>query len=228
MRGLAICLLGAVFAPLAQAGPWGQDPGDVYARIAFSNEVQNGLDGQRLDVYGEFGLWKDWTLIAKAERVEFGRANELNAEAQRLTVRKPVLKRGRFALAAEGGLVNGAAISGDRKCQELGVEVGGSIGSSGLVAGRPWYGSVDLAGRQHNRGCQRLKLDIVTGIEYSKDSLVVFQVYNDIGNFTSPSHKAQIDFVQRYRYFDLSFGYKQEFGSAFDQTGFVIALTTRF
>ena len=61
MRGLrGICLGALAMAGSAEAGPWAQLQGDIYARANVSAERLDGEDGWRGDLYGEYGLGGGW------------------------------------------------------------------------------------------------------------------------------------------------------------------------
>lgn len=228
MRWAVTFLLSGVSAPCAIAGPWGQQDGDVFARAAYSNEQIDGADAWRADIYGEYGVSENWTLIGKAEAVQFPGADDFNASEARLVAQRKLFKGQSFVIAAGGGAVYGAAIGGAIGCDTVGAEARTSIGSGGLVAGRGWYASVDLSGRWHSGGCHRRKLDLVTGIDVGKNTVFSPQIYVEQSNRGADSMAVQVEWIYKNPQFDLTLGYKYENGDLFDQQATIIAISKRF
>jgi len=228
MRWVGQFLISSLVAPVAEAGPWGQEDGDVFARVAYSAEQIDGADAWRADAYGEYGLNENWTVIAKAESVQFPNAAEFNASEGRLIFQRQMLSNKYIVIAAGGGLVQGAAIGGVEGCDSLGGEVRASVGSSGAILNRDWYASVDYSDRWHSDGCQRTKMDIVTGFESGKNTIISPQIYFERSNRGAESVAVQMEWIRQTPWFDLTLGYKYESGELFEQQATIIGLSRRF
>ena len=228
MRWAAHFVILTAAAPVAVAGPWGQESGDLFARAAYSSEQIDGADAWRADLYGEFGVSENWTLIGKAEAVRFPGAAEFDASEARLVFQRRLLNQQNFVIAAGGGAVYGAAIGGVTGCETIGAEARASVGTSGSVAKRDWYASIDLSSRWHSDGCQRRKLDLVTGFDIGRNTVFSPQIYIEQSNRGADSVAVQLEWIYQGSQFDLTFGYKYENGDLFDQQATIIALSTRF
>lgn len=88
-----------------------------------------------------------------------------------------LINSGNIIVAAGGGAVYSAAFGGVEGCDTLGGEARTSVGSSGSMRERNWYASIDLSGRWHSDGYQRRKLDLVTGFEVGKNSILSPQLF---------------------------------------------------
>ena len=221
-------VLSGVVSPCAVAGPWGQEDGKIFARAAYSTEQIDGADAWRADLYGEFGLSENWTLIGKVESVQFPDAAEFDASEARLVIQRRLLNRSSFVLAAGGGPVYGAAVGGVVGCETIGAEARTSIGSVGRLGKRDWYASLDLSGRWHSDGCQRHKLDLVTGFEVGRNTVFSPQVYVEQSNRGADSVAVQLEWIYQTPQFDLTFAHKYENGNLFDQQATIIAISKRF
>lgn len=228
MRGAVFIILCAIVAGSAEAGPWGQDKRDTFARAALSSEHIDGAEAWRADLYGEYGLTDNWTLIAKAEAVRFPNARDFDASEARILVQRKLVDRRRFVVAAGGGVVSGAAIGGIEGCDSNGAEVRSSIGTSGVFANRAWYASADIAGRWHSDGCERHKLDFVFGLERDESSTISPQIYLEESNRGADSTAIQVEWIEHFTNFDLTFAYKFENGELFEQHASIIAISKRF
>ena len=228
MRGAICIFISSVAAPEALAGPWGQNDGNIFARAAVSSETIDGAQAWRADLYGEYGLSDHWTVIGKSESVRFPDAADFNASETRLVVQRRVYQGRRLNAAIGGGLVYGAAIGGIVGCDDLGTEARASIGTGGIIAARDWYASADISGRWHEDGCTREKLDIVTGIEWRENTTFSPQIYIENSNRGADSVAVQLEWIEHFETFDLTFGYKYETGELFDQQATLVAISKRF
>ena len=228
MRWVGQFLISSLAAPVAVAGPWGQEDGNLFARVAYSAEQIDGAEAWRADVYGEYGLNQNWTAIAKVESVQFPNAAEFDAAEARLIFQRQMFSNKYIVVAAGGGLVSGAAIGGVDGCNSLGGEVRASIGSSGAISDREWYASVDYSDRWHSDGCQRTKMDFVTGFEIGKNTIISPQVYVERSNRGADSIAVQMEWIRQTPWFDLTVGYKYESGDLFEQQATIIAISRKF
>lgn len=228
MRGAFLLLSSGIASLTAEAGPWGQQKENVFARAAVSGETIDGATAWRADLYGEYGLSKKWTLIAKAESVHFSDADDFNANEAKIVAQRRVYNRRNIVAAIGGGPVYGAAIGGISDCDTIGVEARSSVGTSGNLAGREWYGSVDVSGRWHSDGCQRQKIDFVFGVKYNERTTFSPQLYLEQSNRGADSAAVQIEYINHFAQFDLTYGYKFESGGLFEQHAAIVAISKRF
>ena len=220
--------MSGIAAPNAEAGPWGQQDGNVFARAAYSSEQIDGAEAWRADVYGEYGVSDTWTLIAKAEAVQFPGAAEFDASEARLVLQRRLINRQSFVIAAGAGPVYGAAIGGVIGCDTVGAEVRTSVGSAGKIDDRDWYASLDVSSRWHSDGCTRQKIDLVTGFDVGKRTIFSPQVYIEQSSRGADSVAIQMEWIYQTSRFDLTFGYKYENGDLFDQQATIVAISKRF
>jgi len=228
MRGAAFLIFLSLFTKPASAGPWGQSDSEVFARAAMSSEQIDGADAWRADLYGEYGLSGKWTVIGKAEAVQFPGAREFDASEARVVAQRRLIDRGWLVVAAGGGVVYGAAIGGIDGCDTAGAEARTSVGTSGSLAERDWYASIDLSSRWHSDGCERQKQDFVFGMKSGKNSTVSPQLYLEQSNRGANSVAVQIEWIEHYKYFDFTVAQKFERGELFEQYATIIAVSKKF
>lgn len=212
----------------ASAGPWGQADGKAFVRAAVSSEQIDGARAWRGDVYAEYGLSEKWTLISKAEAVQFPEARDFDAQEVRVLLQRRLISRPRFVMSVGGGVVNGAAIGGISDCKSEGAEARASVGTSGQFAKRAWYASIDASARRHSDGCERRKLDFVFGIERNERSTISPQIFIEESNRGAASKAVQLEWIEHYRLFDFTIAYKFESGDLFDQHATIFALSRQF
>ena len=106
MRGLrGICLSAIAIAGSAEAGPWTQLQGDIYARANVSAERLDGEDGWRGDLYGEYGLGGGWMVNGKAESVRYDGGTQ-DSDAYRISARRQLWSNDKgWAIGAEGAVL---------------------------------------------------------------------------------------------------------------------------
>lgn len=228
MRRALSVIVGAFTALPASAGPWVREPGEGYARLALSHERLENLDGQRLDLYGEYGLTQDWTLTAKLEGVRYGEGFP-SREGYRLTARRSLISWKNLRLAAEGGLVGGEALGGQGGCGTVGAELRLSSGGSLLIGERKSFVFVDIAQRQHE-GCARSRLEAGLGTELSPRWSLTSQVWVEqaSGDGASDSIKTEFALVRDLSRAELSLGWREEISSNFNEDAIVLAVAMRF
>ncbi|MEM0987177.1 MAG: hypothetical protein AAGJ32_13100 [Pseudomonadota bacterium] len=223
--GIAACTTG----PLAEAAPWVRASGEGYGRLAAADERVEGIDAQRYDAYGEYGLSENWTLTGKAEIVTFPDNTDFNAEGYRATIRRSLIKRGALVVSAEAGAVYGEAIGGaNTGCEDLGGEARLGAGVSGTRRGSDWFGHVDVAVRQHGGACQRERVELGFGQEVVKNVFVVSQYFAERGSDDARSDKIETGILYRRGRLDWSLSYREERSGRFSESGVVASLAVRF
>ena len=213
---------------VADAGPWGLEPGEAYGRLALAAEEVNGLSARRYDAYTEIGLPLSLTLSAKAEQVQFPDAQDFNAEGYRATLRREVWSRETVKVAAEVGAVYGAAIGGVRGCDQLGAELRVTSGASGRWDGAHWYAFADIATRIHAQDCWRDRLEFGAGQEIYRNLYITNQVWLERGSEEERSAKIETGLMYRFEKVDVSLSVREELSGRFDETGVVISVARRF
>ncbi|MEM7766227.1 MAG: hypothetical protein AAF253_01920 [Pseudomonadota bacterium] len=230
MKGLWIGFTAVtVTAQGAQAAPWLRGDGEGYGRVAAAGERVEGIDAQRYDAYGEYGLGEKWTVTAKAELVTFPGNTDFNAEGYRATLRRELFGRGAFVLSAEAGAVYGEAIGGaNTGCDTLGGEARLGAGASGEMRGAAWYGYVDVAYREHGQGCQRERVELGFGQEVAPNVYVVSQAFLERGTDDARSDKIETGILYRQGHVDWSLSYRQETSGRFEEEGIIASVAVRF
>ncbi len=104
MRGLGGILFGALIASgTAEAGPWAQAPGGIYARAMVSAERLDGEDG--------------WRLTGKVESVRYD-GGTADTDAYRVSARRQLWSSGNgWAVGAEAAVIHGSTLAGIYGCQ---------------------------------------------------------------------------------------------------------------
>lgn len=228
MRG-GIFLCSAVFvgSGSAWAAPWTQDDGGIYARFAYTDEELDGVDAERADAYLEYGLTDKWTVTGKAEAVFYDQSSNFDRESYRLTLRRTLWKRKGWLAGIEGGAVYGATAAGIFGCDAAGGEARVSGGYSGQRKGRNFYAFADVAVLAYEDGCQRERVEIGYGSQVYGRVSASQQLWYEQGNQSATSLKYESLLTYAFDAFDLSGGYREEFGGEFDESAWVISVTVR-
>ena len=229
MRG-GYLLCCAVFAGngAAWAAPWTQSDGGYYARGAYVSETLDGVGANRFDGYGEYGVTRNWTVTGKAEAVAYGGEDAvLDSESYRLTVRRALWRHNGWVAGAELGAIYGATAAGVFGCQAAGGEARLSGGYSGARKGRSFYAFADVAVLAYDDGCQRERVELGYGSQLYGRVHISQQVWLEQGNQSATSYKYETMLSYHFDKFQLSGGYREEFGPAFDENAWVIAVTVR-
>lgn len=211
----------------AQASPWTQEEGAVYARIAWADETIEQSAAERADAYAEFGITDTWTVTAKVEHVDYAPNDSFDSTAWRATLRRHLFSYSGFVGSLEAGVLNGAAIGGRRGCDRLGGEARIGLGWSGALRGTDTFTFVEAATRQHE-ACYRNRLEFGLGQRATERFWVVTQIWSERGDQDAISDKSQTDLVWRGDDFDVTLSYREELSGAFDETGLVVSLSTRY
>lgn len=229
MRGVYL-LYCVVFAGngAAWAAPWTQDDGGVYLRGSYASETLNGVGADRGDAYGEYGLTRNWTVTGKAEAVAYDEPDDiLNSESYRLTARRALWRHEGWVAGAEVGALYGATAAGVFGCNAAGGEARLSGGYSGQRKGRNFYAFADIAVLAYDDGCRRERVELGYGSQLAGRVHLSQQLWLEQGNESATSYKYETMISYHFDKFQLSGGYREEFGAAFDESAWVIAVTVR-
>lgn len=228
MRGACVGLiLWGCLAGTAHAGPWAQGQGGWYARAVWTSETLEGADGHRGDVYAEYGAFQDWTFTAKAETVSYDGTSAFDRDSYRLSVRHQFWSHEGWAAGLEAGPVYGSTITSLIGCEAFGLEGRASVGYSGYRKELPFYTFLDAAYVQHEDGCHRQRMELGYGADIGSNLFISQQLWVERGNQSAASDKYESQIGYHFPLFDLSVGYREEFGSDFDEEAFLVAITAR-
>ena len=229
MRGLVTVLVCALFVVVpAEAGPWARDDGGFYLRGLVSVESLDGLDGTRADAYGEYGLTDRLTLTGKTEAVFYEDSiGEIDRQSYRVSLRRQLWSHKGFTFGAEAAAVYGSAIVGTFGCDEWGGEARVSGGYSGVRKSLGYYLFSDFAMISHQDGCVRRRAEFGYGADLSDRIFVTQQVWLERSNDSADSNKFESQVGYHFGHFDVAVGYREEFGGAYEENAYLIALTTR-
>ncbi|KJS35071.1 MAG: hypothetical protein VR74_18135 [Hyphomonas sp. BRH_c22] len=229
MRGLGAVLVGALVVAIpAEAGPWARDAGGFYVRGLVSAETLGGLDGMRADTYGEYGLTDRLTLTGKTEAVFYEDSiGAIDRQSYRVSLRRQLWSRKGFTFGAEAGAVYGNAIAGTFGCDEWGGEARVSGGYSGVRKSLGFYLFSDVALISHQDGCLRRRAEFGYGADVSDPIFVTQQVWLERSNDSADLNKFESQVGYHFGHFDVSVGYREEFGGIYEENAYLIALATR-
>jgi len=227
MRGLGIFALGLAVAGPASAGPWAQAPGGWYAEAKITEEELEDVRGNRVELYGEYGLAPDWTVTFKSEAVAYEVGSQFDKEFWRATLRRQLLSHKGWAVGVEGGLVHGSSLAGVFGCDGWGAEARLSGGLSGLRGGRNFYVFADAVAIRHEDGCIRQRAEFGYGVDIWQDFFISQQLWIERGNETADSNKYETKLGYHFDWADLAVGYREEFAGEFDEHAVLLALILR-
>ena len=227
MRGIAIILCGLMAAGPASAGPWAQAPGGWYAEATVTEEELEGVQGNRVELYGEYGLAPGWSVTAKTEAVSYELNSQYDREFWRATLRRQLLSHKGWAVGVEAGLVHGNSLAGVFGCDEWGAEARLSGGLSGLRGGRDFHVFADAVVIQHEDGCVRQRAEFGYGVDIWKDFFISQQLWIEQGNRTADSSKYETRLGRHFKWADLAIGYREEFAGEFDEHALLLAVILR-
>lgn len=211
----------------ANASPWSQEEGSVYARIAWADEEIEQVGAKRADMYAEIGVTDSWTATLKLEHVDYAANDSFDSSAWRTTLRRQVFRRAGFVGSIEAGVLEGAAIGGRRGCDRLGAEGRIGLGWSGELRGTDTFTFIEAATRQHE-ACYRNRLELGLGQRATERIWLVTQLWSERGDEDAISDKSQIDLVWRGDGFDFTISYREELSGAFEETGVVFSVAAHY
>jgi len=228
MRGLGELLFGAlVVSGTAEAGPWAQAPGDIYARGIVSSERLDGEDGWRGDLYGEYGLRGHFTITGKVESVRYDGGTP-GTDAYRVSLRRQLWSNSEgWTAGAEVAAIRGSSLAGVYGCDGMGGEARASIGRSGMRKGRSYYFFADGAWLTQEGGCDRQRYEFGYGSDLSGGFFSSQQLWLEYGEQSADSIKSEIQFGYHFPLADMSLGYRQEYGGEFKEHAVLLAVTVR-
>ena len=229
MRGIGWLVFGAVSAAgVAEAGPWAQAPGGIYARGIVSGERLDGEDGWRGDLYGEYGLPGRFTVTAKMESVRYD-GGTADADAYRMSVRHQFWSNSKgWAIGAEAAAIHGSALAGVFGCEGWGGEARVSVGRSGTTKkGHDYYFFGDAAWLSQEGGCDRQRVELGYGTDIGSNVFTTQQLWLEHGTSSADSVKSETQVGYHFPLADVSLGYREEFGGEFDEQAILLAVTLR-
>ncbi|WP_375209941.1 hypothetical protein [Hyphomonas jannaschiana] len=228
MRGLrGICIGALVAAGSAEAGPWSQQPGDIYARSNVSFEQLDGEDGWRGDAYGEYGLGRGWMITGKVETVRYD-GGTADADSYRISARKQLWSNDKgWSLGVEGAALRGTTLAGVFGCDGYGGEARASVGRSGVYKARNYYFFADAAWIHQEGGCDRQRFEFGYGTDLGGNFFSTEQVWLEYGSQSADSIKTETQLGYHFPLADVSIGYREELGGEFDEQAILLAVTVR-
>ena len=228
MRGIVVLALGALMAAgMADAGPWVQAPGHWYAQGIITQEDLNGADGNRMELYGEYGFARNWHVTVKSEAVSYKSGSAFDRESLRLTMRRQLVSSKGWTAGVEAGAVYGSAVANIFSCEGFGAEGRLSGGYSGLKHGRNFYAFADAAYISHEDGCERQRAELGYGVDLTEKIFLSQEVWIERGNRTADSDKYQTQLGYHFPWADLALGYREEFSGSFEEESVLVAITVR-
>ncbi|KCZ98192.1 hypothetical protein HPO_11334 [Hyphomonas polymorpha PS728] len=233
MRGIAsIILAGASAAGTADAAPWVREDGGWYARVLGAHDTLNGADGWRLDLYGEYGVTDKITVTLKNEAVTYPDFRAFDRDTWRLTARRTLGSYKGWTAGAEFGAFHGSTLSGSGAqglvfCEGTGFEGRVGAGWSGNYRGRPLYAFVDAAHLAQDGGCNRNRIEAGYGQDLSRHIFIGQQVWFEEGEISGRSVKTETQLGVHFGPADVSLGYREEIGGAFNENAVLIAVVMR-
>lgn len=227
MREFGVLFLGLAWAVPASAGPWSQPHEGWYAEAVGTEEELEGVRGNRVSLYGEYGFAPNWTVTAKSEAVAYEVGSQFNKEFWRATLRRQLVTHKGWAVGVEGGLVHGSSLAGVFGCDEWGAEARLSGGLSGLRGGRNFYVFADAAVIRHEDGCVRQRAEFGYGVDIWQDFFISQQLWVERGNETADSNKYETKLGYHFGWADVAIGYREEFAGEFDEHAVLLALILR-
>lgn len=85
----------------------------------------------------------------------------------------------------------------------------------------------DFAMISHQDGCVRHRAEFGYGADISDRNFVTQQIWLERSNDSADSNKFESQVGYHFGHADVSVGYREEFGGAYEENAYLIALTTR-
>lgn len=233
MRGfITLFLAGASAAGMAEAAPWVRDEGGWYARALGAHDSLNGVDGWRLDLYGEYGVTEKITITLKNEAVAYPDASAFDRDFWRLTARRTLGSYKGWTAGAELGAFGGTTLNASSGaglffCDGTGFEGRLGGGWSGHVQVRPLYVFADVAHLAQGDGCGRTRIELGYGQDLTRHIFLGQQLWFEEGDFSGRSVKTESQIGVHLGRVDVSIGYREEIGGTFNENAVLIALVAR-
>jgi hypothetical protein len=233
MRGLiTLCLAGASASGVAEAAPWVREDGGWYARMLGAHDTLNGADGWRLDLYGEYGVTDKITVTLKNEAVTYPDFRAFDRESWRLTARRTLGSYKGWTAGAElgafhGDTLNTSSASGLFFCNGTGFEARAGGGWSGVYRERALYAFADVAHLAQGDDCDRTRIEMGYGQDMTRHLFIGQQLWYEEGDRTGRSVKTETQLGVHFGPVDVSLGYRDEIGGAFEENAILIAVVAR-
>lgn len=228
MRGSGCFLLAMAVTGPAWAGPWAQPEGGWYAQAVITAEELEGIRGNRVELYGEYGLAPGWSVTAKSEAVAYETAgSQFDRTAWRATLRRQLVDHKGWAIGVEAGLLEGNSVGGVFGCDSWGGEIRVSGGLSGLRGGRNFHAFADAVSVRYEDGCVRHRAEIGYGVDLWQNLFLGQQLWIERGSDTADSSKYETRLGYHFDWADLAVGYRQEFAGDFDEQAVLLAVSFR-
>jgi len=233
MRGLiSLILAGASAAGIAEAAPWVREEGGWYARALGAHDSLNGVEGWRLDLYGEYGLTEKITLTVKNEGVIYPDAPAFDRDVWRLTARRSLGHYKGWTAGAELGAFHGSTLNASSGeglvfCDGTGFEGRLGGGWSGLLRGRPLYAFADVGHLAQGDGCGRTRIELGYGQDLTTHIFLGQQLWFEEGELSGRSVKTESQLGVHLGRVDVSLGYREEIGGTFNENAVLIAVVAK-
>ncbi|MGE6696132.1 hypothetical protein ACQKH5_00450 [Hyphomonas sp. NPDC076900] len=233
MRGIAsIILAGASAAGTADAAPWVREEGGWYARALGARDSLNGAEGWRADFYGEYGVTSKTTLTLKNEAVTYPEARAFDQDTWRLTARRTLGSYKGWTAGAELGAVHGASLNGSYDnslffCEGTGLEARLGGGWSGYYREQALHVFADAAILSQGDRCTRTRIETGYGQDLTDRVFIGQQLWFEEGEITGRSVKTETQLGIHFGRVDVSLGYREEIGGAFNENAVLIAIVAR-
>lgn len=232
MRGIISIILAGLLAGSAQAAPWVRDDGGWYARALGARDSLNGVEGWRVDLYGEYGLTRNTTITLKNEAVIYPDASAFDQDYWRFTARRTLGTYKGWTAGAEIGAFHGSTLNGSGAeglifCQGTGLEGRLGGGWSGVYRQRPLYAFVDVVHLSQKDGCSRNRIEAGYGQDLSRHIFIGQQIWFEDGDITGRSVKTETQLGVHLGRFDISLGYREEIGGSFNENAVLVALVAK-
>ena len=98
---------------------------------------------------------------------------------------------------------------------------------SGVRKGRNYYLFADAAWVHQEGGCDRQRFEFGYGADLGGNFFTTEQVWLETGRQSAESIKTETQFGYHFPLADVSVGYREEFGGAFDEQAILLAVTLR-
>lgn len=211
----------------AEAAPWVREEGGWYARALGARDSLDKKEGWRVDLYGEYGLTPKLTVTAKSEAVTYPGATEFDQEFGRLTLRRELSSHKGWTAGVEAGPFYGGTSIGLHGCDSAGFETRAGAGWSGQYKGKNLHAFSDVAYLAQGGGCSRMRIEMGYGQDLSERVFMGQQLWYEVGDRTARSVKTETQLGLHFTQFDLSLGYREEIGGAFNENAVLIAVVMR-
>ncbi|MBI1358663.1 MAG: hypothetical protein GC155_00080 [Alphaproteobacteria bacterium] len=178
------------------------------------------------DVYGEYGLAKNWGGTLKLdtqirEDQNYDDRTSMEAGLQRSFAMSP-----RSVIAISASVLAGEALEGP-ECRGTGYETRAGYGRSASLGGHNAFVNVEAAFRSRGSDCERNLVEVAAGVDLTPKLHTILKAWSETGD-KARSAKIETDLLYDIGKYSAGIGYRQEVSNAFDESGIVIAVWRRF